>query len=499
MRQARSLTANVASSMYPAKMPSSIRWLCLPRRWLLWIATGLVLRLVFIYFPRPIDDDTWDYLQLGRNLLHHGVYGIGAGADISPSLFRLPGYPIFLAVFEQFFARTWPETWLNAVFLAQTAADLGAGLLLAAFARRHRGPRASEIALALAMLCPFTAVYAATALTESLSVFAISLGVFAASRAIAAEAAGGRDRWAVALAGCATGIAMLLRPDGVLLLAAIAAGLLFYVLHGHAGPGSAHRRLRRALAAASLYALIALLPLLPWTVRNWARFHVFQPLAPRYINDPGDRVNRGFDRWMRTWSFEFVSTANVFWAIGEDRIDLADLPPRAFDSPEQRQRTLALIAEYNRDKEISASLDERFAALAAERIRAHPIRYYVALPLLRDADMLLRPRTEAFYLDVFWWRWSEHPGQTLCAIFLGLINLGYVAGAAWAFMRGRVPTAIMLGGYLILRLLLLATIENPEPRYTLECFPIFIVAAAAALAERPVRNESFSPAMRQSD
>jgi hypothetical protein len=45
----------------------------------------------------------------------------------------------------------------------------------------------------------------------------------------------------------------------------------------------------------------------------------------------------------------------------------------------------------------------------------------------------------------------------------------------------------MLGGYLLLRCLLLATMDHPEPRYTLECFPIFIVAAAAALGGRRKR------------
>jgi hypothetical protein len=88
-------------------------------------------------------------------------------------------------------------------------------------------------------------------------------------------------------------------------------------------------------------------------------------------------------------------------------------------------------------------------------------------------------------MDVYWWRWSEHPGQTILAVLLGLINLGYVGLAAWAFLRGRVPWAAMLGGYLVLRCLLLSTMENPEPRYTLECFPILIVAAAATLAPRP--------------
>ena len=36
--------------------------------------------------------------------------------------------------------------------------------------------------------------------------------------------------------------------------------------------------------------------------------------------------------------------------------------------------------------------------------------------------------------------------------------------------------------YMLLRSILLATIEAPEPRYTLECFPIVIAFAAATVA-----------------
>ncbi|PYX53140.1 MAG: hypothetical protein DMG76_26775 [Acidobacteria bacterium] len=67
---------------------------------------------------------------------------------------------------------------------------------------------------------------------------------------------------------------------------------------------------------------------------------------------------------------------------------------RAFDSEPQRQQTSDLFADYNRDHDITPELDARFAALAAERIHAAPIRYYVWLPTLRIVDMWLRPRTE---------------------------------------------------------------------------------------------------------
>ncbi len=474
-------------------MPSFIRMPRWPRRWLLWIVLGLVLRLTFIVFPRPTDDDTLDYLQLGHNLLHHGIYGLGAGADLTPSLFRLPAYPIFLGAFEQLFARLWPASWFNAVFIAQAVADLAAGLFLAAFARRHLSDRTSEIALVLAMLCPFTAAYSAIALTECLSVFAVSLGIYAAGRALASEAKGCRDRWALILAGLAAAFATLLRPDGVVLVVALAFGIFFYTQRRPAAVSSRHPALRCATGATATFLLAALLPLTPWTIRNWEQFHVFQPLAPRYINDPGEQALTGVPDWLRTWSVEFVTTANVVWNIPGAPIDLADLPPRVFDSPQQRAETLALIAEYNRTFSLSPSLDGRFAALAAERIRDHPFRYYIVLPTLRVADMLLRPRTEAFYLDVFWWRWSDHPGQTICAILLGIINLFYVAGAAWAFLCGRVPWGWMLGAYLALRFLLLATIHNPEPRYTLECFPVLIIAAAAALSRSQTRTPLQQP------
>ena len=479
-------------------MPSFIRSFRWPRRWLLWIAAGLALRIIFIVFPRPVDDDTLDYLQLGHNLLHHGIYGLGNGGDIAPSLFRLPAYPIFLATFEQLFARLWPSPWFNAVFVVQAGADVAAGVLVAFFVRRHLSARAGEIALALAMLCPFTAAYSAIALAECLSVFAVALGVYAAGRALDAEWNGGWDRAALILAGLAAAFATLLRPDGVLLIVALAFGIFFYTQRR---PAPVYRRrtpLRCAVGATATFLLAALLPLLPWTLRNWERFHVFQPLAPRYINDPGEEALTGVPRWLRTWSVEFVTTANVVWNIPGAPIDLADLPPRVFDSPQQRAQTLALIADYDRTLALTSAIDSRFAALAAERIRAHPFRYYIVLPILRVADMLLRPRTEAFYLDVFWWRWNEHPGQTTCAILLGLIDLFYVAVAAWAFIRGRVPWGSMLGAYLVLRFILLGTLQNPEPRYTLECFPILIIAAAAALSGSQLRAPQPQPAFLKS-
>ena len=463
-------------------MPRLDRWLLQSlrepsRRAWLWILLGVALRLLLIWFPRPTDDDTTDYLALGHNLLHYGVYGQGTPDDLSPTLFRLPGYPIVLGLFEWAFARLWPASWMTVLLVVQALTDLVSGMLLASFSRRYLSPRAGEIALALAMLCPFTAAFAGIALTESFSVFALALGIYAVGRALAEREAGRGGLPFLLLAGAASGFAMLLRPDGVLQFAALAAGLLWY----SARPVS-RAALRRAIGSSAIYVCVALASIAVWTLRNWETFHVFQPLAPRHLNDPGERFNKGFYDWLRTWSTEFITTSNVFWQVGSESIEMDDIPARAFDSPAQKEHTRALIEEYNRTHSISADLDDRFEALARERIHNHPVQCFVVVPGLRVLDMLLRPRTLEFGLEVDWWAWEQHPGQSAAAVLLGLVNLGYVLAALWGFLRGRVPLAWMMGGYLLMRCLLLSTMENPEPRYTIQMFPVFILAASAAFA-----------------
>ncbi len=130
---------------------------------------------------------------------------------------------------------------------------------------------------------------------------------------------------------------------------------------------------------------------------------------------------------------------------------------------------------------LTPELDARFAQLASERIHAHPFRYYVTLPLLRLADMWLRPRVETMNVHLRWWQYAQHPAETRVAIFYGGLNLAYLVAAflgalRWPRMAGSMVALI------VVRSLLLATIEAPETRYTLECFPVLIILAAVAFA-----------------
>lgn len=435
------------------------------------LAAGFVLRMYFVFLPVSRDDDTAVYAELARNWFHHGVYGFLQGGRILPTLIRLPGYPLFLGVVFSIFR----HDWLIPALIVQALADLVGCWLLCDVLRTEVSPRAGWAALLLSALCPFTAAYTATGMTESLSAFCMALAIWSLARLVRTVRAGHTPTRAVLALSCAAGGAMLLRPDGVLLTAAFCAGLFWY-LRRIAGFG-------RALRPAMMVALLALVPLVPWTIRNQRTFHEFQPLAPRYANNPGEFVPSGFFRWMRTWSVDYIDAGTVFWNL-DDQIDWDDIPQRACYSAAECRQTETLIDDHDAVDTVTPPMDARFAALAAQRIRERPWDYYLVIPALRVASMWLWPRTEVFHMSIYWWRIREHPADSLIAMGLGAINLAYIALAIAGFLRRRVPLKGVLLAYLVLRCLLLAQMENPEQRYTLIAFPILIVAAACAVAGR---------------
>jgi len=148
---------------------------------------------------------------------------------------------------------------------------------------------------------------------------------------------------------------------------------------------------------------------------------------------------------------------------------------------QQRQQTFDLIAQYNQELHISPELDGQFAGLAEQRIHAAPLRYYVWLPALRIADMWLRPRTELLPADPRWWEFNDDVKWSVVAVAFGLINLFYVVAAVGGLGRRR-PVTSSLGVLIVfvaLRSLFLGSLENPEPRYTLECYPVIVFLAAS--------------------
>jgi len=467
---------------------------------LLAIVAGGGLRFWMLRKFFEVNGDSQLYGAMAKNLLLHWRYAVSDGTGMLHStLIRLPGYPLSLALCFRLFGM---ENYFAAACLQILLEMLGC-LLLAEVAWRvsptsFRAP-AAHATLWLAALCPFTAIYAAEPLTEAPTLFAIALALWALARY--QDKAG----WGSALAFTfAVTYAALLRPDGALVGVVLILPMVFAPFpRFHRIREMRERwsmvsieRLRPHLRKVLVCLLLALTPFTLWTVRNWSVFHVLEPLAPRYATDPGENTWPGWQSWVKTWCLDFISTYQVYWDMPGGPLDVKQLPSRAIDSPAQYAETTRLLADYEANgEEMSPELDARFTQLANERIAAHPLRSHLWLPLGRMADMWVRPRVDNLPIDLDWWEYKHHHVETRFSWFYVGLNAFYLLlGLAGLLLRPRLWPWMLL--YTVLRSALLCTIEAPEARYTLECFPMLLVLGGVALGRLFSAKAALSPAAR---
>ena len=450
-----------------------------PKFFLFAALAALALRLVFLRQFPSVSNDSFLYGDIAKNWLQHGVFGLTEAGRVVPTDIRLPGYPAFLALVFSIFGME----HYRAVLCVQIFVDLATCFLISDLARRTLSDRAAKAAFLLAGVCPFLANYSAAALTETLEIFFTVLALDFAVAGLDALEGGRLFPWF----GCGAAIAgaILLRPDGGLLLLAVLAYLAFLAFQRTRAGQSG----RCIFAAGVVVVGISLLPLVPWALRNLHSMHRFQPLAPRYANAADEVVPTGFNRWVKTWMAEYTSVEEIYWSMPGEAVDANKLPARAFDSAQQRQATLDLFREYNAQLLLSPPLDARFAALATERVHSHPLRYYVWLPGLRIADMWLRPRTELLPSDPRWWEFNDDPKWSALAVAFGAIGLLYIGAALAGVTLSPITKHFALFlTFVMARSVFLGTLENPEPRYTLEMYPVVVIAASALFGKARLKR-----------
>jgi hypothetical protein len=420
-----------------------------------------------------VTGDALIYGGIAKNLALHGRYALTVGTgETYPTLIRLPGYPFFLVLCFKLFGM---ENYASAAWV-QILLDLLGCLLLADLVRRIAPARlrtgAAFCTLWLASLCPFTAVYAASPLTEGPTIFAIILAMWCV--AVFQEKPGWPPALGFTFAIC---FAALLRPDGALVALAFAPAIALFAIRNKDRISVRGGLTRMVLVCV----LLAVTPFAAWTWRNWHTFQIVEPLAPRYATDPGESTQAGWIGWVKTWCLDFVSTYQVFWNVPGDTLDVTKLPSRAFDNPQQYAETAKLFDDYNNGgQSLTTEIDARFATLAAKRAKAHPFRTHVLMPVGRVADMWLRPRVENLPIDLDWWAYSHHYAETRFSWFYTGLNASYILlGIAGLCLRPKLWPWML--AYMFLRSALLLTVEAPEARYTLECFPMLFALGGVAL------------------
>jgi 4-amino-4-deoxy-L-arabinose transferase-like glycosyltransferase len=508
---------------------------------LLLVALGFRL-FVALRLPNDEPDDGRVYSQIARNILEQHVYSHDSQAPYVPSIIRLPGYPLFLAGVYAIFGHGNNTAVRVVQAVIDTLTCVLIALVAFEWAvddeRRHR---AAIIAFALAAVCPFMAIYVATILTEVWASFLAVAMVLTATFAFKATIRKRALAWWV-VTGLLAGLSVLFRPDSGLFAAAIGGTLVFsavFTQRRKDRKGSffgTFAPLRETAFAAVLFSLAFCLVLVPWTIRNRRVFHVFQPLAPTHGEMPGEFVPRGYLLWLRTWLDDSRYVGPVLWSVDTRPISITDFPERAFDSKEERERVAALLDKYNHppdeeaanetpsedssqsdeessddeesqdeeeepeeqeqqqepeetNVEMTPEIDAAFGQIGQERVAHSRLRYYVVLPLKRAMTLWFDTHSQYYpfngeLLPLKDLDYDIHQ-QYWLPLFAGLTWLYTLLGVigGWLLWRSQDHDTrrwLLLAALLIfLRLGFFATLENPEPRYTVEIFPFLMIVAGA--------------------
>ncbi|MHB8411120.1 MAG: hypothetical protein ACYDDI_04145 [Candidatus Acidiferrales bacterium] len=460
------------------------------------VLAALGLRLYFLWrFPFYDAGDTPIYQQLAHNWLKHGIYGLDIFGRLTPVDMRTPGYPAFLAAIYMVFGES-----ARAVMFAQAFIDVLTCVLVAAMAAvlapRESRRRVAMAALWLAALCPFTANYTAVVLTETLTIFLSALALLVLMEAlrglrrreevVSPGEMSPNMRWL--MGGIVVGFGTLVRPETPLILAAAGSVVV--------GCCWRPKDWKKLVRAGLLMAIGLAMPLMPWAARNWRTLHTVQFLSPRYSELPGEFTPHGFYAWTGTWLWRFGDVFLVSWNLDGAQINIGDVRASAFDSAAERERVAKLLGEYNETTEMTPRVDRGFAEIARDRTARHPLRTYARVPFLRAMAMWFTPRIEMLPLSGHLWpihRWWENSEPEYCVslglFLLGIAYAGMALAGTWRVRKD--PAALLLVAYIVIRTGFLTTIETPEPRYVLECFPaVFALAAQLWTRKGGERAES---------
>jgi hypothetical protein len=508
---------------------------------------ALVLHIsIAVYLASDEAGDGILYSRMAVVLLEQHVYSADTQPPYTPTLIRLPGYPIFLAGVYSIFGHgnntavrvTQGILYaITCVFTALLAWNWTEG-------KRRRRRKAAWWAFLLTALCPFTAIFSAVILTETLTTFFLAAMTLAATYALKSANRNVSWLWWGA-AGIIAGFAVYLRPDSGLFALGSGLTLAVSVLFKRPSEMKFGRNFAGVVFKGILFSAAFALPLVPWTVRNERVFGMFQPLAPTHAEAPGEFVPHGYFLWLRTWINDERYIPTMQWGLEIQRIKIEQVPAFAFDSEEERSEVAALLDQYNNsdpdhpmvadqkqtqadsddnddssaddsgddqsddqsddsdqddqpqqpeelDLKISPEVDSAFRQIAEERIARRPVHFYVTLPAERASSMWFDTHSDYYPfngelfpmkdldLDNYQEVWLP-----LFAAVVWLYTLLAAAGAIFLLVSKYRRSWLWLLMVLLLsvpRIAFFGTLENPEPRYLVELFIFAAVLGGIALS-----------------
>jgi len=230
------------------------------RRWLVAaIVLGLLVRLLYVLLTRHLalagDELEYDYegrmIVAGHWWWSKVPYGIAhASAN------KAPLYPLWVAFWY------WLTSGDHHLLVRFVQIPIGAAVIWLSWllARRLFGPRVAIAAAVVVALYPFAWQYEELLYPESL---ATPLMLAFLVLTLTGRPSGRRST----LAGAVLGVALLVHPTSIIVLAPLAVSLIFRV------------GWRRAAALTALTVAVAVVVVAPWTIRNAIVEHGFVPIS----------------------------------------------------------------------------------------------------------------------------------------------------------------------------------------------------------------------------
>jgi Dolichyl-phosphate-mannose-protein mannosyltransferase len=173
--------------------------------------------------------------------------------------------------------------------------------------------------------------------------------------------------------------------------------------------------------------------------------------------------------------------------------DQGDEPDEGDQSDEQDSQGNEAATPEEQNVEMTAEIDAGFAEIARERIAHSRFRFYVQLPMKRAIALWFDTHSQYYPFEgellpledldyeihqQFWL-----PLFTFLTLVYTLLGLA----GGWLLWRTRTFAArrwVILAGLIIfLRLGFFSTLENPEPRYTVEIFPFLSTLGGVAIGQ----------------
>jgi hypothetical protein len=507
------------------------------------VATLAAILLVYnvwssIRLTNAEPDDAKVYTQIAKNVVDRDVYSTDSTAPFQPTIIRLPGYPLTIAGMYSLFGEGNDQAVRVLQGILHFLSAIIAGVLAFIWgARKRRRRRVAAIAaFMLAAVCPFTLIYTGVLLTEVATMFLMAAMTLSASLAIRSGGKKSLILWA--LTGLIAGLAAEFRPEAGL----FAAGVGLTLVIASFSVSTFKKGILDSLVNGAIFTLVFVLVLMPWTIRNYRVFGLFQPIAPANAEMPDEFVPHGYLLWLRTWLTDIRQVDTMEWSLEKQRIDIRSIPDSAFANDDERARVTALIDNYNNsdpdhpmktdarpgdsksdddssddsddsenpdsddsadseppdesheelDLKITPDVDAAFAQIARERIQRDPATFYFVLPAERMANMWFDTHSEYYSFAGELFPLKDLDAETYQSLWLPLFvaivwiySVLAVAGMLLLLFSGSPRSRLFVVMLLLIalpRAVFISRLEDPEPRYFVEYFIFASVLAGIALS-----------------